>query len=115
MVRVDATDAAEIVLGHVGVELVQAQMSLAAHDLQPVPCHAGGDGAAAPAHRTIAAARVDDALGQVQQQLDRAAMTTGPVLRLHGYAGHGGDAHLCSLCALGGCQYAPGHASLNRL
>src|SRR5690606_15187903 len=90
---VDAAHPAEIVLGHVGVELVAPQVLASAHDFQPVFGHAGGDGAAPAAHRAVAAARIDDAIGQVQAQFDRAAVAGGGVPFAYRRAGNKGDAH----------------------
>ncbi|KAG1253118.1 hypothetical protein G6F68_011480 [Rhizopus microsporus] len=74
VVGVDAAHTAEVMIGHMGVELVQPQVVLPAHHLQSRTGHAGGDGATAPAHRAVAAAWVDDAVRQIQQQFDRAAV-----------------------------------------
>ncbi|KAG1253512.1 hypothetical protein G6F65_017435 [Rhizopus arrhizus] len=93
VVGVDAAHTAEVMLGHMGVELVQPQVVLPAHHLQSRTGHAGGDGATAPAHRAVAAAWVDDAVRQIQQQFDRAAVAGCAVPGLDRNAGHGCNAH----------------------
>jgi len=90
---VDAADAAEPVLGHMGVELVQPQLLAAAHHLQAILCNGGGNGTAPSTHRTIAAARLDNAVRQVQPQLHRTAMAGSGVVLVYRNSGNRCDSH----------------------
>ena len=81
VVGVDAAVAAEIVPGDAGVELVQPHHVLPANHPQAIKRYRGDHRALAPADRAIAAARIDHAIGQLQFELDRAAMTGGAVDR----------------------------------
>ena len=76
---IDAAVAAEIVPGDAGVELVQPQHVLPANHPQAIKRYRGDHRALAPADRAIAAARIDHAIGQLQFELDRTAMTGGAV------------------------------------
>lgn len=80
VVRVDATDRAEKVLGSVRVELVQPQRILALDDMDTGERHRRNDGAFAPADRTVAAARVDDPVWKVEFKYHRATMARRSML-----------------------------------
>ena len=74
VVRVDAAARAEEVPGDLGVELIHAQSVRALDDAQPRQRHRCDDAAAPPAQRAVAAARIDDAIRQVEFQHHRAAV-----------------------------------------
>jgi len=84
MVGVDAAHATEVVLRHMGVELVQPKMLLALNDedgIQRDRCH---HRALAPTDRAVASPGVHDAVRQIQFQHHRAAMAGQPMLGLDG-------------------------------
>ena len=74
VMRVDAADAAEPVLGDLRVPLVQAELVLATRDAQPVHGDARHDGAPATAHGAVATAYVLVAVDQVNLELYGHAM-----------------------------------------
>ncbi|EGD18004.1 hypothetical protein XGA_3381 [Xanthomonas hortorum ATCC 19865] len=62
MVRIDAAHTAEIMRSRVRVELIQPQHVFALQHMQPIERDRGDDGAAAAAHRVIAAAWIEQAM-----------------------------------------------------
>lgn len=64
VVRVDATDRAEIVLRRPGIELIKTQIFLARNNFKPIERHGGNDGAPSPAHGTSAMARFKQSVRQ---------------------------------------------------
>jgi len=80
VVRIDATDRTEIMLGSIGVELIQPELVSAADDMQTIQGHRGDDGPSTPAHGAIAAPWLNHAIWKRQLQDDLTTMATGPVL-----------------------------------
>ena len=62
MMRVDAAVAAKIVLGCVGVELIQLEVFNPFDDTDAVQWHRGNHGAFTLAERTVTTPRIDDAI-----------------------------------------------------
>ena len=92
---VDAAARAEVVPCRVGVEPVELQDILAADDVQSGQRHRGDDGAPAAAVRAVAAARIDDTVGQVELDHHRAAVAGKPVPGQDRDAVDGSD-HMCT-------------------
>jgi hypothetical protein len=82
MVCVYAANGTKIVLGGFGIELVELQHVLAFADFHTRQWHRRNDRALAAANGAAAAARLDDALGQIQFQHDSAAVAGSQMLRL---------------------------------
>ena len=83
MVGVDATDAAEVVLGNLGVPLIEREFVCASRDPEPFQRNAGHDCALSAANRTIAATDIFKAIDEVDLELHRLAVA-GAFYRLHG-------------------------------
>jgi hypothetical protein len=81
MVGVNAATRAEEMPGRVRIELVPGQHIFALDNRDPRQRHRRHDRAFAPADRTVATAWIDNAVGQIQLQNDRAAMARGAMLR----------------------------------
>ena len=80
MVRVDAAFATEVMLGSMGVELVELEMLRAFHDANPAQGNRRHHCTLAATDGTVAAPGINDALWQVKLKFHRAAMTRGTVL-----------------------------------
>ena len=85
---VDATVRAKVVLGGVRVELVELKVLSALDDADTAQWHRGNYRALASANGTIAAPRIDDAIRQIQLQLNRPAVTCGSMLWTYLHSTH---------------------------
>lgn len=94
MVGVDPARAAEVVLGHMGVELIQPKVLLTLNDTDGIQRDRGHHRAFASADRAIAAPGVDDAVWQVQFEHHRAAVARQPMARLDGHIADLVNAHI---------------------
>src|SRR3546814_5550683 len=86
MMGVDATGAAEVVLGSIGVELVEPEMLRTSHDAKPGQRHRRDDRTLAATDGTVAAPGIHDAVRQVELQFHGAAVARGAVPGLDGDA-----------------------------
>src|SRR3546814_11458709 len=86
MMGVDATGAAEVVLGGIGVELVEPEMLRTSHDAKPGQRHRRDDRTLAETDGTVAAPGLHDAVRQVELQFHGSAVARGPVPGLDGDA-----------------------------
>src|ERR1035437_10765907 len=85
MVSVDATDRTEVVLRSHGIELVQAQDTLALDNLEACERNRRDYRSLPPADRTVAPAGGHDSIRENEVQHHRPAMARSPMLR--GYDG----------------------------
>src|SRR3546814_12835274 len=76
---VEATGAAEVVLGSIGVELVEPEMLRTSHDAKPGQRHRRHDRTLPATDGTVAAPRIHDAVRQVEPQFHGAAAARGAV------------------------------------
>jgi hypothetical protein len=83
---VDAADAAEVVLGRVGVELVALEVFCTLHDAEPGKKHGSHNCSLATADRAVAPPWALDAVGKIKLQLHGAAVARGAVRGLDGDA-----------------------------
>jgi hypothetical protein len=86
VVRMDSADAAELVLGGVGVEFVALEMLYPLHDTKPGERHRSHHRPFAPADRAVTPPWALDAVGKIKLQLHGAAVARGAVLGLDGDA-----------------------------
>lgn len=86
VVSVDAAVAAEVVLGHQTVELVQAQMLLALNESNARHRDRSDDRTLATTDRAVAAAWVDDSVGKLELEDDGAAVAAEAVPGKNGNA-----------------------------
>jgi hypothetical protein len=75
VVRVDAADGAEVVLGHVGVELVQLEVLLSLENPDSAQWHRGHNRAFASADGAVAASWIDDSIWKIEFKDNRTAVT----------------------------------------
>jgi hypothetical protein len=83
---VDAADAAEVVLGGVGVELVELEVFFTLYQAESGQEHRSYHRSFSPADRTVAPPWALNAIGQVKLQLHGTAVARGAVLGLDGDA-----------------------------
>src|SRR3546814_15078881 len=76
---VEATGAAEVVLGSLGVELVEPEMRRTSDDAKPGQRHRRDDRTLAATDGTVAAPGIHDAVRQVEPQFHGAAVARGAV------------------------------------
>jgi hypothetical protein len=93
VMSVNAADSAKIMPGGMRVELVNPEMLGAFDDMKPALRHKRYDGASTPTVRAVAASRVDDAIREVQQQLDSATVADGAMLALNNRVTNFFEAH----------------------
>src|SRR3546814_15838134 len=79
MMGVDATGAAEVVLGSIGVELVEPEMLRTSHDAKPGQRHRRDDRTLSATDGTVAAPGIHDAVPQVELLFHGAAVARGAV------------------------------------
>ncbi|OCR25199.1 hypothetical protein AFK24_10520 [Pseudomonas syringae] len=79
MMGINPAITTEVMLRGAGIELVQLQLTLALDDMDTLQRNGRDYCASSSAHRAIAAAGVDDAIGQVKLQNHRAAVARGAV------------------------------------
>ena len=108
MMGVDAAMAAEIVLGRARIELVEPKRFGASDNANARQRNRGYDCAPPPTHRAIASPWIDNAVGKIQLEHDRPAMTGQPVLRLDLSCANDPDHELVGsrIVALGGIATA---------
>ena len=75
VMRVDAARGAVVVLGYLGVELVELQRLGTLENANSAEWYRGDDSALAPADRAVTASRVDDAVWKVKFKHDGATVT----------------------------------------
>src|SRR3546814_5204238 len=86
MMGVDATGAAEVVPGRVGVELVEPEMLRTSHDAKPRQRYRRHDRALPTTDGAVEAPGIHDAVRQDKLQFHGAAVATGAVPGLDGDA-----------------------------
>jgi len=83
---INAADAAEVVLGCVGIELVELEVFFTLYQTKPGQEHRSHNCSLATADRTVAPPWVLNAIGKIKLQLHGAAVARGAVLGLDGDA-----------------------------
>ena len=88
VVGIDAAIRAEIVLRRAGIELIEFQVLRAFDDAYAAQRHRSDDSSLAPANGAIASPGIHDAIGKIQFQLNRTAVTCCTMFSAYRYSTH---------------------------